>query len=127
MRQLDSHKVNPVNDLVSVTVIETPSGEPVSYQLDTPNGVKTVLNFQNGPIGEVGVNGITNEALLAIIVDRLSFFQKSQFACRENALAITKLEEGMHWLLARTLSRMRMKSSLPIVGYGKQPDKHGSF
>lgn len=61
--------------------------------------------FQNGPIPEFGVNGVTNEALLAIVIDRLRGFQSGPFSCRENALAITKLEEAMHWLHARTHSR----------------------
>jgi hypothetical protein len=32
--------------------------------------------FQNGPIAEVGVNGVTHEVLLAIVADRLRSFQK---------------------------------------------------
>ncbi|ODT86711.1 MAG: hypothetical protein ABS78_15575 [Phenylobacterium sp. SCN 70-31] len=62
--------------------------------------------FQNGPIGEVGVNGLTHEALLAILVDRLRAFQAGPFSCRENALALTKLEEAQQWLGARTRARM---------------------
>ena len=47
------------------------------------------ISFQNGPIGEVGVNGITNEALLAILIDRLEGFQSSKYACEENETALT--------------------------------------
>ena len=64
------------------------------------------LAFQNGPIAEVGTNGITHEALLAIVIDRLQCFQKGQYACRENALALTKIEEAMHWLKHRTCERL---------------------
>lgn len=63
------------------------------------------LLFQHGPVKEVGVNGLTNEALLAVVVHRLQFLNK-QFPCRENSLAITKLEEAMHWLEARTRDRL---------------------
>jgi len=63
------------------------------------------VNFQNGPIKEAGVNGCHNEDLLAIVIDRLEHFQKGSFACRENALALTKLEEAMHWLRHRTSAR----------------------
>lgn len=49
--------------------------------------------------------GVTNEALLAIVAHRLQCFQKSKFACRENALALTKIEEALHWLESRTLDR----------------------
>jgi hypothetical protein len=63
--------------------------------------------FQNGPINEKGVNGLTQEVLLAIVADRLRGFQAGPFACRENALALTKIEEAQHWLQQRTIARMR--------------------
>ncbi len=66
----------------------------------------TVL-FQNGPIQEVGVNGITGEALLAIQIDRLRSFQAGTFSCRENAIALTHIEEALMWLQRRTVSRMK--------------------
>lgn len=62
---------------------------------------------QNGPIAEQGVNGLTQEVLLEIISDRLRSFQKGPFSCRENALALTKIEEAQHWLHSRTLARMQ--------------------
>lgn len=65
------------------------------------------LRFQQGPVGEAGVNGVTNEALLAIVIDRLQGFQTGQFACRENALALTKCEEALLWLEKRTAERMQ--------------------
>lgn len=65
----------------------------------------TIL-FQNGPIKENGVNGITGEALIAIEIDRLRSFQKGPYACRENALALTAFEEGLMWLQKRTRDRM---------------------
>lgn len=64
------------------------------------------INFQNGPIKESGVNGISNESLLAIVEDRLLGFQSGQFACRENAIALTKLQEAMMWLQKRTRDRV---------------------
>ena len=66
---------------------------------------KLRILFQNGPILEVGVNGISGEALLAIVIDRLRSFQAGQYACRENALALTKLEESLMWLNKRTADR----------------------
>lgn len=64
------------------------------------------VSFQNGPIKEFGVNGCHNEDLIAIVIDRLEHFQKGEFSCRENALALTKLEEAMHWLRHRTNARI---------------------
>ena len=63
------------------------------------------IHFQEGPIKECGVNGVCNEDLIAMVICRLEHFQKSEFACRENALAITKLEEALLWLRKRTMSR----------------------
>lgn len=64
------------------------------------------IRFQNGPILEAGVNGISNEALLAIVEDRLLGFQSGQFACRENAVALTKIQEALMWLQKRTRDRL---------------------
>ena len=63
------------------------------------------IHFQEGPIKECGVNGVCNEDLIAMVITRLEHFQKSEFACRENALAITKLEEALLWLRKRTMGR----------------------
>jgi hypothetical protein len=64
------------------------------------------VNFQNGPIKENGVNGCHQEDLIAIVIDRLQCFQKGEYACRENAVALTKLEEALMWLRKRTQDRV---------------------
>jgi hypothetical protein len=46
------------------------------------------------------------DPLIAIVIDRLRGFQSGPFSCRENALALTKMEEALHWLNARTRDRM---------------------
>lgn len=61
--------------------------------------------FQRGPIKVSGVNGITNEALLAIVIDRLEGFQSSKFACAENGLALLACLEALAKLEARTKKR----------------------
>lgn len=63
------------------------------------------VDFQCGPIKESGVNGCCNEDLIAMVIERLNGFQNSEFKCRENAVAITKLEEGLMWLRKRTTDR----------------------
>lgn len=63
------------------------------------------VRFQVGPIKENGVNGCMNEDLIAMVIDRLESFQDSPYKCRENALAITKLEEALLWLRKRTMDR----------------------
>lgn len=109
MRLITEHKVNPANDMIDVAVADEPGsgGACHEYEVKIPGGKVTRISFQNGPIAESGVNGLTQEVLIAICVDRLRGFQSGQYACRENALALTKLEEAQHWLHHRTLARMQ--------------------
>lgn len=108
MRRIHDHKVNPANDRIEIAVTDAPGAGGANHAyLIYIDGQGTInLDFQNGPIAEVGVNGVTQEVLLAIVIDRLRSFQAGSYACRENALALTKLEEAQHWLLARTRARM---------------------
>lgn len=124
-RSINDHVVNPANDQLSITAMDEP-GDGGANHLYLVEGFDSLTNpscpfkyrhgqaaehatilFQNGPINEVGVNGITQEVLLAIVADRLRSFQAGPFSCRENALALTKIEEAMHWLQQRTIRRMR--------------------
>jgi len=118
MRKITEHQINPANDKLTISVLDEPGagGANHHYMVTLPDwtrapdgsGAKGVwdIQFQNGPIAEAGVNGLTQEALIAICIDRLRSFQAGPYACRENALALTKLEEAQHWLLHRTRARM---------------------
>lgn len=44
----------------------------------TGSAGSTIIRFQNGPIGEVGFNGLTGEALLAVQIDRMRGFQHAR-------------------------------------------------
>lgn len=112
VREIRDHKVNEVNDGLDIFATDEPGhgGANHAYQCtwtrkDGTPGAAGVI-FQNGTLRDEGVNGVTHEALLAIVADRLRAFQAGQFACRENALALTKIEEAMHWLHARTRARV---------------------
>lgn len=72
-----------------------------------PAGEFGYVEFQNGPVKEFGINGCHQEDLLAIVIDRLQHFQARYFAYRENALALAKLKEALHWLNHRTSNRVR--------------------
>jgi hypothetical protein len=67
------------------------------------------IHFQEGPIKSAGVNGVMNEDLIAIILRRLYCFQRTEYACKENEMAIQKLEEAMMWINKRTLDRKARK------------------
>lgn len=66
-----------------------------------------VLNveFQLGPVKENGVTGVTNEALLAIVLHRLRFLD-SKFPCAENTVAIGGLMSALEALERRTQGRI---------------------
>lgn len=68
--------------------------------------LQTDIIFQNGPIKEAGVNGITQEALLAIVLDRLRSFQNGQFPSDDNAEAIEGCTKALAALQRRTLARI---------------------
>jgi len=73
--------------------------------LDVPVGEFGHVKFQKGPVSEWWINGCHQEDLLVIVIDRLRGFQSGEFKCRENALALTKIEEALHWLNHRTSDR----------------------
>jgi hypothetical protein len=62
------------------------------------------FTIQNGPIKEVGVNGCQVDTVIEAakaIIEGLN----TKFPCRENSLAVTKLDEALHWLSARKANR----------------------
>ena len=124
MRQINDHMINPANDKLTIAVIDEGgvgggnhayrvSGFDLSTNKSAGDGVlqncatELVIYFQNGTIPENGVNGLTQEVLLAIVADRLRSFQAGPFACKANACALTHIEEAQHWLQQRTIERMR--------------------
>ena len=101
----DAPGAGGANHRYEITGMDT-SGNP--SKLDPDEGIdRKIVLFQNGPIKEAGVNGLTQEALLAIIIDRLRSFQAGQFSCRENAIALTHCEEALMWLQRRTVARIK--------------------
>lgn len=112
MREIVTHKVLGDTGGVPLRIVvvddPAPQGASHHYQILGKDGeVLGDVKFQNGPIGEVGVNGVTHEALLAIVADRLEGYQSGPYACRENALSLTSVQQAMHWLFSRTIARLR--------------------
>ena len=109
MRELTEHKVNGLNEALRVTVLDEPGagGACHKYLIHTDDmGPNCAVGFQNGPIAKNGVNGISQEALLVIVIDRLRGFQSGEYKCRDNACALTHLEEALMWMQKRTRDRM---------------------
>lgn len=69
------------------------------------NAIDEHGNPAGGGVSELGPNGAFVEHVIEAAVNRLEFYQSTQFRCRENALAITKLEEALLWLGSRTARR----------------------
>lgn len=111
MRTITDHKLNGLNDALNITVLDDPGagGACHVYEIDANEsqfGEPVVIAFQNGPIQEAGVNGISGEALLAIVIDRLRCFQAGEYAHPYNEAALVQLEHALGWLQKRTKERL---------------------
>ena len=87
-----------------------PGGAHHVYLVRQPVGDEaafvTHIRFQNGPRKEIGSDhGILDTDLLEIVRDRLTAFQSGEFACRENACALTHIEEALMWMNKRVEDR----------------------
>ena len=116
MRTITTHHTNDANKAI---VCESDERNPANgnaahhyalkvYKSKSPESplIRTNhLDFQDGPIAETGVNGVTNEVLLAILIDRLEGFQSSKYACEENETALTHCVLALQNLELRTKAR----------------------
>lgn len=123
-REIETHKVNGCNESLKIEALDEPGigGASNLYQITgfnsrtnpsdpwvkrhgEPAQHSTVL-FQNGAVGVAGTNGVTHEALLAILIDRLTGFQSGPFACQANQAALDALETAQAALKSRTKARL---------------------
>ncbi len=77
------------------------TGAPAGGQTSGPG---ILIDWQNGPVGQ---SGAFVETVVQAAINRLLQFQSTRFKCREYSIAITKMEEAIHWLQARTSDRER--------------------
>lgn len=72
-------------------------------------GVGFSIAWQRGPLGRgserKAPNGAFVEDVLAAVIGRLEFYQRSEFACTENAEALEALMAAAAWLDSRTKAR----------------------
>ena len=94
----------------------------VSYDADSATYSISSLKFDDtdpevevGSIKIQGYNGLTIETLIDIVVHKLRLYQAA-LPSRENALALTKLEEANLWLDARRMVDRKVRG---IVGTDK--------
>ena len=116
MHLVEHHKLGTVNNKLNIVALGAPGpgGAICRYEItgfDTaenpearmPNGKREsirrlVLLFQNGSVAEVGVNGITMESLLAVLIDRIEETPSDEF----NAVALRHLQGALEALHDRT-------------------------
>jgi hypothetical protein len=114
MRTIKDHIVenDSANHQLMIEVLDEPGagGANHAYLISSvatsSGGTAWPIGFQNGTVLEKGVNGVTQEALLAVVIDRLRSFQAGKFSCRENAIALTHCEDALMWLQRRTRARI---------------------
>lgn len=117
-RRITFHELTELNNQLTILVTDQPGpgGANHSYYINGPSrqiegcgmipSFQCHIRFQKGPIKEAGVNGVSHEALLAIIIDRLTSFQEGPYACPENAAALRHCDLALAALMDRTKKRM---------------------
>lgn len=67
------------------------------------------IDWQDGPLGRgldrLDPNGAFVETVIAAAKQRIEYYNETQFRCRENSMAATKLDEALLWLNKRTTDR----------------------
>ena len=107
LRPIQKH--NNLNSVWSTDSIG-PGGAHHEYAIckstDEQRQVLQEINFQKGVRNEsTSVDGILDVDLLEIVRDRLTSFQAWEGKCRENAFALTHVEEALMWLNRRMEDR----------------------
>lgn len=122
MRDITRHQVDGYNVLLAIQAVDVPPVGDAHRRYDI-TGFDTELNpaaiddtgfrlcitrlaliFQAGqPIDTA--NGITNEAVLAVVLDRLMAFQSGPFACDDNRDALAHVDAALGCLHRRTRAR----------------------
>lgn len=116
MRELTGHKGGVLNDELCVESVggRGAGGAHMIYRITSavpgpgsgPPIVKVAICFQEGD-PQTGVDGISDEALLAIVEDRLAGFQAGPFSCDEYARALLCVTAALNHLHSRTAARQR--------------------
>jgi hypothetical protein len=90
---------------------EGPGGAHHEYLIVSDKGlmqpIETNIKLQKGPRNEEGSqHGVIDTDLLEVVRDRLISFQAGPYASRENACALTHIEEALMWMNRRIEDRI---------------------
>lgn len=108
-RQITTHVVPGQSNELNIEVHDMPGAGNACHDYvvrDHDGQQQGHIRFQKGLVAENGINGISNEVLLAIVKDRLEGFQSGAYACRENALALVSVDNALVALKSRTEARI---------------------
>ena len=103
-----SYRIQRQNNLNTVMyeAIDGPGGAYHKYYVGRGDKIITEIQFQKGPRNEEGsVAGVVEGDLLEIVRHRLQCFQAGPYATRENACALTHIEEALMWIAKRADDR----------------------
>ena len=125
MREITTHQVpgDQFSQELKIKVIDEPGSGGANHRyeitgINTNNNLsqndsdiyvdtkRSVILFQNGPVPANGLNGVTQEVLLAITADRLESFQNGLFASDDNAEALIHVLAAIECLQRRTINRI---------------------
>lgn len=109
-REITSAKVGGFNELVYIEAQDEPGDGGANHEysiiVNNDEATRTRLKFQKGPVPQAGANGITNEALLAVVQDRLEGFDRGPFANDDTANALDHVKQALNALRKRTTDRV---------------------
>lgn len=103
---------------IQVGAVEPATAEPIATAVVARTGVSVLdaghtymvtggqkIQFIKRTAGVLVSEGTTNEELLQVLINRTRFLN-DKFPCRENSIAIQKMEETLMWFNERTAKRI---------------------
>jgi len=111
MRELSTIQKREKLNRVFAVDNEGPGGAQHEYLIVSDSGLaepkEQKITLQKGPRKEESSqHGVIDTDLLEIVRDRLKSFQAGPFSSRENACALTHIEEALMWLNRRVEDRI---------------------
>lgn len=105
--------LNGITEIGGVKIVHLPKSIPreeylelikESFIIHGEDNNTITFKIQNGPIGEVGVNGCQVTDMLAVI-QRIYQELDNKFHCHENEMTVLSCGQGLAWQNARTKNR----------------------
>ena len=107
------HLGSTLNDSIAIILVDEPDPADQAHhqyviEVDLGDRLwKLPIYFQHGAVNDGAPrNGLSEESLLAIVLHRMTCFQRGPYACRENAQARNRVQEALMWLKERTARRL---------------------